>query len=118
VRALVRDDPRQAALADDLLLNPCIITASVVMEIEWVLRSRYSWSRPAIARGLRELTDLPALVQLPGVEWAIDRLAAGADLADMIHLISARPAERFATFDRRLARKAGAQPPLPIETLA
>lgn len=95
-----------------------MVTASVLAETEWVLRSQYRWPRSAIAASLLELADLPHLVEAPaGIRWAIQRFADGADLADMLHLISAGAATTFVTFDRRLAPQAGPDTPLPIETL-
>ena len=118
VRALVDDDPDQSPRARDLLTHDFALSASVLVEIEWVLRSQYRWSRAAIAKALTELSDLPALVDAPpDLAWAIDRFAAGADFADMIHLVSAGAATRFVTFDRRLKKRAGPDTPLPIEML-
>jgi predicted nucleic-acid-binding protein len=90
----------------------------VLVETEWVLRSLYHWDRKAIADVLSELADLPNLTVAPArLRWAIERFAAGADFADMIHLAAAEGLERFVTFDRGVARKAGRDTPLPIETL-
>lgn len=101
-----------------MLARGFIVTASVLLETEWLLRSKYQWPRAAIAAALRDILDLPMLRSAPeNASWAIDRFAAGADFADMVHLISADSASNFATFDRRLAKKAGADTPVKIETL-
>lgn len=52
------------------------------------------------------------------VVWAIGRYRLGADWGDMMHLAAGlADSDSFATFDRRLARRAGRDTPLPIETL-
>ena len=54
----------------------------------------------------------------------LDRSAAdalieqGADWADMMHIVAATGAAPvFATFDKAIARKAGGESPVPVETL-
>ena len=112
------DDPVQSPKAREILQQGFALTASVLVEIEWVLRSLYQWDRQEIAGVLMELADLPDLTEAPArLRWAIERFAAGADFADMIHLAAAEGLERFVTFDRGVARKAGRNSPLPIETL-
>jgi len=63
--------------------------------------------------------DLPTMtVDDPGrLQWALGRYAAGADLADMIH-IAASAELAWPTFDRRAAAGAGADAPISIETRA
>lgn len=118
VRILVEDDPDQAITAHDVLARGFIVTTSVLLETEWLLRSKYSWPRATIAAALRDILDMPSLRSAPdNILWAIDRFAAGADFADMVHLVTANSASGFATFDRRLAKQAGAGSPLSIETL-
>ena len=96
-----------------------ILTATVLLETEWVLRSRYRFTRSARARALRMILDLPGLVEAPSnAPWAIARMEAGADFADMLHMATASGATRFATFDKRVSRKASSDTPLPIELLA
>ena len=83
-----------------------------------MLRSLYGWSRKQRAAGLRILLDLPRAVEIPvHAHWALDRMADGADFADMMHLGLAAEASSFATFNRKLARSAGAEPPVRVETL-
>jgi predicted nucleic-acid-binding protein len=119
VRALVNDDPRQAELANSVLSKNFTVAISVFLETEWVLRSQYRWSRTEIAENLLEIVDLASFSDMPkGIGWALARYAAGADFADVIHLISPGTARSFVTFDKRLAAKAGPDTPLPVETLA
>jgi predicted nucleic-acid-binding protein len=49
------------------------------------------------------------------VRWAIERFAAGADFADMIHIVAARGAVAFVSFESRLSKLAGTASPMPIE---
>lgn len=112
------DSPDQTAKARAILSRDFIVSASVVVEAEWVLRSVFGWSRAEIAAALTEIFDLPGLAGAPNrIEWVLERFAAGADLADMVHVASADAASRFVTFDKRVARKAGFEAPVEIETL-
>lgn len=120
LRLVTGDDPAQEAVARKLVENDGIlISLTVLIETEWVLRSYYRWPRARIADAL------DALASLDGVEferaqsalWAIDRFRAGADLADMVHLLVQGVSDGFATFDADLAPAAGESSPLPVETL-
>lgn len=113
------DDDAQAATARAVLSRDFSLLASVLLEVEWVLRSSYLWPRARIAETLADLLDLPTLRDAPpGINWVLERFAAGADFADMLHLASSSSFDGFATFDRRLARDAGPSTPVSIETLA
>ncbi len=118
IRLLTNDDPAQALIARDTVDAGFVLTATVLLEIEWVLRSTYAMPRPDRVAALRFLLDLPGVQDVPShAGWAIDRLAAGADFADVMHLANASAATSFVTFDRRLSRRAGSQTPIPVETL-
>jgi predicted nucleic-acid-binding protein len=119
IRFLINDHPGQTAIAQSLFQQDFIISSSVFMESEWVLRSVYRWDRHRIAGAFRAILDLPALVSPPpDIAWVVDRFAAGADFADMIHLGAAHGASVFATFDSEIAKIVGATAPISIETLA
>jgi predicted nucleic-acid-binding protein len=119
VRYLMRDDPRQAAVAEDILRQPSYIPRTVLLETVWTLESRYGQERATIAAILDDLMRLPDVTvdDAPMMRWAIGRYAKGADFADMVHLVGSRAASTFATFDRAVARKAGGTTPIPVETL-
>jgi predicted nucleic-acid-binding protein len=120
VRVLTLDDQQQADVALDLMdRNQVFVSLMALLETEWVLRSSHGYSRAQTATALRTLFTLPMVVveQSPFALWAIDRHAAGGDLADMLLLIAARETSAFATFDRRLERRAGRDTPVPITTL-
>ena len=116
LRLLVRDDPAQTAQAAALVRdNEVLVTTTVLLETEWVLRSRYRVPRSTILVGLRRLIRLDRLtVDHPTVAaGALDWFEAGLDLADALHLASSGSATEFATFDRKLARGAGRLGPAP-----
>nr|WP_132882899.1 type II toxin-antitoxin system VapC family toxin [Sphingomonas sp. JUb134] len=120
LRLLVPDDPDQTRLAEEQMQGPVLLPLTVLLETAWVLGSRYGFSRAQIVSILTHMLDQPQLTaeavdQLP---WALERYAAGGDLADMLHLVAARGADAFVTFDRAIAKSAGPNSPLPVETLA
>lgn len=105
-------------MAEAVLREDFTLGVTVLMEVEWVLRSVYRWPRARIVTGLRLLLDMPTLIHAPALaNWAVDRYAAGADFADMMHLCAAGGADIFVTFDRRIAGFAGAESPVSVETL-
>ena len=118
VRLLVEDDPDQVRIAKLLLEEPALVGSGVLMETAWVLRSTYKQPRTAIAAALLALLDVPTIhvVDEAQVRWAIGRYRDhGADLADMLHIVAAKGASRFASFERHLAAQAGEGSPLPVE---
>lgn len=119
-RFVIGDDPEQARLAAALLAMPCYISDTVLLEAAWLLSSRFGLDRATLAATLRDIIGLPTVSvgDADGMDWAIDRFTEGADLADMIHVVGARKTDGFVSFDKRLGRLAGANPPVPIETLS
>jgi len=123
LRLIVGDDPAQEAIAIALVeAEPVLVPLTVTLECEWVLRSYYKQTPMQISAALNGMTDLANMVfeHLSGVRWALDRLAAGADFADMIHIVQAAKAgaSEFVTFDAGVAREAGVKTPIPAITLA
>lgn len=118
MRFLARDDPVQTLVADEAVDEDFLLTATVLLEVEWVLRSYYGWSREQRVRGLRSLLDLPHAVAFPAsAQWVLDRTAKGADFAEMMHIGTAEGASSFITFEKKLKRLAGVDAPVPVETL-
>jgi predicted nucleic-acid-binding protein len=118
-RLVLADDHAQCDMAAALLDTPAWITATVWLELGWVLGKRLD--RPRACDALAGVLAMESVhtFDSDGLTWAIDRYRAGADWADVIHLISARGiADSFTTFDRDIGRRVGDTPPLPIETLA
>ncbi len=120
VRLAMNDNFFQTREARRVLGEAVLLPLTVIMESEWVLRSRYGLDRMTIATALTALLDTAgvSVADEADVRYAMARFREGADLPDMLHLISAKGAERFVTFDRKLARSAGENPPVQVETLA
>lgn len=85
VRVIAQDDERQTRIAFGLLADPHLLLPSVLIELIWVLKSRYKLSHTRIAAQLRAIlgSDQAVVVSPNAVSWAIDRFEAGADFADM-----------------------------------
>lgn len=118
-RWVLRDDPAQAAVADDLLAQPFFLGVSVLVELSWVLESSGGMGRETLARTLAELVSLPtAWVQnADGVRWAIERFAQRGDFADLMHVANSTPAAGFITFDKAIVKDAGPNAPVPVELI-
>ncbi len=109
VRIVVNDDPAQSARAAEFLRQQdrVFLAKTVLLEVEWVLRSAYRLGRReilAILRGILamgsvEVEDEAAVVQ--AMRW----FEEGMDFADSLHVASAGT-HRFATFDVALQRRA------------
>jgi predicted nucleic-acid-binding protein len=117
----LHDDAAQAAVAAATLdAGEFFVSHGVLMELGWVLRSGAGWDRGQINNAVRLLLSLPgAKVELPGlVDWALERHLAGADWADMLHLIASRKSEAFVTFNRGIEEAAGHDAPVVVRTVA
>jgi len=120
VRVVVKDDPDQTLAAATVFKGPVFIAHSVIMETEWVLRSRYKMPRPEIAAALTRLLDVETVrtAEPDLVAWSLGRYVAGGDLADLLHLVASRGLESFLTLDGKLAEAAGPASPVAVERLA
>lgn len=120
VRLLTADDPLQFQAAKALIQEgETFVPITVVLEIEWVLRSGYGLNGPEIAMGLRKLGGLPGvkIEEAEAVSQAIGWMDEGVDFADALHLARTGHCTAFVTFDRKLAKRAGKLVPNPIELL-
>ena len=119
IRVATGDDPVQNELALKAIGGGAFVTSGVWIETEWVLRSSYRMTREAIADVLAGLLAMDGLETRDRDEiwWAISRYRAGADWADMVHLVDAAGLAAFATLDRELAAQAGPDAPVPVEHL-
>ena len=109
VRFYLNDDEVQAGLATRLLTDEDVFVAkTVLLELEWVLRGVAKVSRAAIARSLAHLLSLPnvRVEDEVNVRAALKAFTRGMDFADALHLTSSGGADRFATFDARLVKRA------------
>lgn len=122
IRLLTADDRAQHATALALLGRPVWLPITVLIEAGSVLQSRYGFDRVTLTALFMALFDYPTInVQADEhVRWALSRYAVAGDLADLLHIAGACAAEAdtFATFDPGIARAAGSDTPLRVETLA
>jgi predicted nucleic-acid-binding protein len=113
VRVITNDDRAQAARAARFLREQdrVFIAKTVLLELEWVLRSAYRINSNAIIAALRNLLDVSNVEIEDEVEvaLAIEWFEKGMDFADGLHVASAdrvrNGVTNFATFDNSLRRK-------------
>src|SRR5690606_32422953 len=119
VRLLTRDDETQCMAAVRIVQaaardgTPVLISSGVLLETEWVLRSRYKLLPAEIQQAFNAILETHELVvQEPAVLEEALRLWrnwAGADFADCMHIANAVQNTRtLATFDQNAARLPGA----------
>ncbi|MDB5574692.1 MAG: hypothetical protein JWR79_1849 [Tardiphaga sp.] len=104
LRAIVRDDPAQAIVADVALRNATqiVLTLQTLCEFVWVLKSRYRRPRPDIAATIRQLMLIPNVVaDRRAVAAGLAIMDAGGDFADGIinHEGLRQSGDLFVTFD-------------------
>lgn len=120
VRWLVQDDEDQAEQVEALFRSsiatrqPLFVPCTVILELEWVLRSRYGYGKPAVVQTLDSLLEAQELeIQFEAaIERALYLYRQGkADFADCVHLGLSGAAERlpFMTFDERASQLAGVE---------
>ena len=119
VRYIVRDDPKQLSAARRLIHKyvseqaTLFAPVTVTLELEWVLRSSFGYSK---ADAIRVLSDLFSAAELSfeseqALEVALELYRSGpADFADCLHIALAAQAGELPlyTFDKAAARVAGA----------
>jgi predicted nucleic acid-binding protein len=110
VRYLTDDHPEQSPRARTLVDGEAVfVPVTVVLEVEWVLRSAYDYPAADVIRALRAFAGLPtvSLEDAGAVASALELSAQGMDFADALHLSRSGHCDGFATFDRRLVKAAG-----------
>lgn len=109
VRALVRDDSAQAGRAE-LLVNEqkTYVPVTVMLELEWVLRSRYAFRPKVIAQAIEGIAALPNVVlgERLAVLEAAAKSAKGWDFADALHYALSHGCDDFVTLDTDLVKRA------------
>lgn len=86
-----------------------MVSKTVVLELEWVMRGYYGFSQTEIASVLRHLLGLTHVTveDREAVEQALANSDAGVDFADALHHASYKACTSVATFDdRKFARRA------------
>jgi predicted nucleic-acid-binding protein len=120
VRWLVGDDPVQNEAVRRLLQNvkerqeTLFVPTTVALELEWVLRSRYRYSKPDVLRAFNALLETRELLfqDEEALERALHLHREGtADFADALHLgtVVAAGYEPLLTFDEKASRLDGAR---------
>lgn len=111
VRYLTNDHPRQSPRARALIDGQAVFVAvTVMLEVDWVLRSAYGYRLADIARAMRSFAGLPTVsVEDPTVvAAALDLSENGMDFADALHLCKTTHCEGMASFDRKFVKAARA----------
>ena len=114
VRAIVRDDPKQAIAAAKILRNASLIAISLpcLCEFVWVLQRVYRFDSEAISAAIRALLDTRnAVMNRPAVEAGLALLEAGGDFADgaMAYEGTWLGGESFVSFDRQAVERLAEQ---------
>ena len=107
-RVLTNDGTEQSALASACFrINKIFITDTVLVETEWVLRSRIKLDRATIVELFSALLSWPN-VSFQSREKIIataDAPRVGLDFADAIHLFGSADCEAMITFDAKFIRR-------------
>jgi predicted nucleic-acid-binding protein len=112
VRLFARDDGGQWEVVQRLVTeNTWVILPTVVLETEWVLRSRFRFAKEHILQLFQDLVaaDGIEVQQRKSVVAAIDAYAAGMDFADALHVACLEEGSTFVTFDADLTKRAKQQ---------
>ncbi|MDM8564718.1 type II toxin-antitoxin system VapC family toxin [Candidatus Halobeggiatoa sp. HSG11] len=109
VRYLTNDDPIQAQLALKILSKPekIFIAKTVLLEVEWVLRSVYEFKPSEIDKAILQILGLPNVVpEFPEqIALALKYYRQGMDFADALHLVANFEIKHFYTFDKAFVKK-------------
>ena len=118
VRLLTKDDPIQYKKAHALFkASPIFISATVLLETEWVLRFCYEFSQLKINDALTKLIGLPNIkVDKPNaLPAALALHQQGADFSDALHLAQAAHCDVFYTFDKKFITQAKNNELCPVQ---
>src|SRR5579862_1454668 len=79
--------------------QPLMVSKTVILELEWVLRGYYGFGRNEILSVYRHMMSLPqaTIEDRDAVDRAFDAFAAGIDLADALHHASYAKCTRMAS---------------------
>ena len=119
VRFLVQDDAAQGEAATRVIRtgveagSPLFVPVTVLLELEWVLRSAFGFQKASVLQALFRLLGSFELVfeSESAVETALAQYEGGsADFADCLHVALAGQAgaQPLWTFDKAAARVEGA----------
>jgi predicted nucleic-acid-binding protein len=100
--------------------QPMMVSKSVVLELEWVMRGYYGFTPAEVALVLRHLLEQAHITieDRESVEQALSNSQAGLDFADALHHASYRICVSVASFDdrkfARLAKKLALAPAVVV----
>lgn len=105
VRAVVRDDVRQADVAARLLMGANLVAIALpcLCELVWVLRRVYGFTTEDVSRAIRALLDAANTeTHRPAAEAGLAQLEAGGDFADGVIAFEGRwlGGDSFVSFDK------------------
>ena len=110
VRIITNDDAVQSAQAAAFLRAQASVFVgnTVLLELEWVLRSAYRIAARTISATIRAIVAMPnvAIEDEAVVTRALAWYDRGMDFADSLHLACAGSGRQFVTFDLALRRQA------------
>lgn len=106
VRAVVRDDARQANIAAKLLTNAEVVAVALpcLCEFVWVLRRVYGFTPVDVAAAIRALLDAANTeTNRPAAEAGLAVLEAGGDFADGVIAFEGQwlGGDTFVSFDKK-----------------
>lgn len=111
VRYLEQDDEEQLQTVLRLLNKKgaiFFVPDLVLVELDWVLTSVYTWTRSEVAEAIGRLLTIHNLVfeDEGRLKWALRLLRAGAELADALIIARCREWEcrDVATFDKGMVK--------------
>ncbi len=111
IRYLTNDHPKQSPRARALIDGEAVfVPVTVMLEVEWVLRSTYEYRPADVAHAIRSFAGLPTVTVEDGavVATALDLAERGMDFADALHLGKAAHCSGMASFDRKFVKAAKA----------
>jgi predicted nucleic-acid-binding protein len=106
IRAVVRDNIKQAKAADKILKSAALIAISLpcLCEFVWVLKRVYGFSNVDVALALRALCDTENVaMNRPAVEFGLTLFESGGDFADGIIAYEGSwlGGDEFVSFDKK-----------------
>jgi len=115
-RYYIEDDADKEALRQRLAARrliesgqPLMVSKSVILELEWVMRGYYGFTPVEVASVMQHLLA-QAHIEIEdraSVEQALSNCQAGLDFADALHHASYRSCASIASFDdKKFARRA------------
>lgn len=114
VRAVVQDDPAQAQIAANVLMQAELIVVALpcLCEFVWVLRKIYAFQAADAALAIRALVATANVeMNRPAVEAGLTILEAGGDFADGVIAYEGSwlGGETFVSFDKKAVALLAAQ---------